>query len=338
MYKNRQYNVAGSIIKNLKILVIQVNRQCNLRCIFCCNDDGDKSVSIPVEKVKELIRTFPNLETLILTGGESFIYIDYVFGITEFARKWNKKINIQVNTTGIILNDKILARLKKSVDVIHLSVNTLKPDIFKHIKGASPIFMNLINKNIRKYIKAGFDVIVDNVVGKYNVGEVLEIYRKCERWGVEDYAVSQMIINGRAKKEMLAEFPAFKKMIVDLLHYHKKRVKSGSTMHLELWCLYSEKLREYRDFILDSKIPKSDTTVCCCGSEMLYVSAEGYVMPCSLGFNHMDFKDCDINIKSLPEILNTKPIFRLINLKLQLCHDNGVCKVFNKDIRGTFYD
>ncbi len=335
---NRQIGVADNIINNLKILVIQVNRQCNLRCIFCCNDDGEKSISIPIEKVKELIKTFPKLEVLILTGGESFIYIDYVFEITEFAKKLNKKINIQVNTTGIILTDKILERLKKSVDVIHLSVNTLKPDIFKLIKGGNPIFMNLINKNIRKYIKAKFDVIVDNVVGKYNVDEVLDIYKKCEEWGVEDYAVSQMIINGRAKKEMLAEFPAFKKMIVDLIEYHKKRVKAGSKMHLELWCLYSEKLKEYRDMILDSRVPKSDTTVCCCGSEMLYVSAEGYVMPCSLGFNHYDYKDCDINKKELTEILNQKPIFKLINRKLQLCHDNGVCKVFNKDIRGTFYD
>lgn len=338
MYKNEEKTVAQNLIHNLKILVIQVNRQCNLRCIFCCNEDGNKSISIPSEKVKELIKMFPNLEVLILTGGESLIYVDYVFDITEFAKKLNKKINIQVNTTGIILTDTILKRLKKSVDVIHLSVNTLKPDIFKYIKGASPVFMNLINKNIRKYIKAGFDVIVDNVVGKYNVGEVLDIYKKCEKWGVEDYAVSQMIINGRAKKEMLAEFPDFKKMIVDLLEYHKERVEMGSKMHLEVWCLYSEKLREYRNQILDSKIPKSDTTVCCCGSSMLYISAEGYVMPCSLGFDHNDFKDCNINKKSLTDILNQKPIFKLINRKLQICQDNGVCKVFNKEIRGTFYD
>ena len=338
MNKVQQTNIADNIINSLKILVIQVNRQCNLRCIFCCNEDGNKSISLPIEKVKELIKTFPNLGVLILTGGESLIYVNYVFEITEFAKKLNKKINVQVNTTGIILTDKILKRLIKSVNVIHVSVNTLKPDVFKYIKGANPLFMNLINKNIRKYIKAGFEVIVDNVVGKYNVGEVLEIYKKCEEWGVEDYAVSQMIINGRAKKEMLAEFPAFKKMIIDLLEHHKKRVEAGSTMRMELWCLYSEKLREYRNQILDSKIPKSDTTVCCCGSSMLYISAEGYVMPCSLGFNHDDYKDCNINKKSLSEILNQKPIFKLINRKLQLCHDNGVCKVFNKDIRGTFYD
>ncbi len=338
MNKDRQINIAQNIINNLKILVIQVNRQCNMRCIFCCNEDGNKSISIPIEKVKQLIKTFPNLEELILTGGESFIYIDYVFEIIEFTKKFNKKINIQVNTTGIILTDKILKRLKKSVNVVHISVNTLKPTIFRHLKGANPIYINVINKNIKKYVAAKFQVIIDNVVSKYNAGEVLDIYKKCEQWGVSEYAVSQLIVNGRATKDMMVQYPVFKKMITSLIAHHKKRVKAGSKMHLEVWCFYSEKLRYYRNLILNLKVPNTATTVCCCGSSMLYISAEGYVMPCSLGFDHNDFADCSILEKKLSEILNQKPIFRLINTNVPRCHDNGVCKLFNKKIKGTFYD
>lgn len=338
MYKIEQNNVAENIINNLKILVIQVNRQCNMRCIFCCNEDGDKSISIPIEKVKQLIKTFPHLEELILTGGESFIYIDYVFEIIEFTKKLNKKINIQVNTTGIILNDKILKRLKKSANVVHISVNTLKPNIFRHLKGANPIYIEVINKNIKRYVDAGFQVIIDNVVSKYNAEEVLDIYKKCEQWGVAEYAVSQLIVNGRATRDMKADYPVFKKMIASLIAHHQKRSIEGGKMHLEVWCFYSEKLRYYRNLIIDSKVPNTATTVCCCGSTMLYISAEGYVMPCSLGFDHNDFADCSILEKDLTEILNQKPIFRLINANVPKCQNKGVCKLFNKKIQGTFYD
>ena len=331
-------DVGKEIINKLKLLVIQVNRQCNLRCIFCCNKDGNKSISLRVDKVKKLIKTFPNLEELILTGGESLLFMEYVFEIIEFTKKLNKKIKIQVNTTGIIMTDKILERLKKSTDVIHTSVNTLKPEVFGQIKRGDPIFIDVINKNIRKYVEAGFYVIVDNAVAKYNVDEVLDIYKKCEEMGVQEYAVSQMIINGRATKEMLADYPTFEKMIIKLIKYHEKRVKAGSKMHLELWCFYSNKLKKYRDSAVRSEIPNTSSTSCCCGSSMLYVSAEGYIMPCSLAFDHNDFKDCDINKKNVKEILNKKPIFKLINKDVSKCLNNGVCKLFNPKIKGTFYD
>jgi len=331
-------NVSAEVIKKLKILVIQVNRQCNLRCTFCCNRDGDRSTSIPLKKVKELIKTFPNLEELILTGGETFLFIDYVFKIVEFTKKFNKRIKVQVNTTGIILTDKILKRLRKSVDVIHTSINTLTPEVFWKVKGGNPISIEVINNNIKKYVEAGFYVIVDNAVAKYDIDEVLDIYKKCEELGVQEYAVSQMIINGRATKEMLPSYPAFRKMIVELIEYHKERVKAGSKMKLELWCLFSNKLKDYRDQIKNSKIPSTNTMDCCCGSSMLYFSAEGYIMPCSLAFDHNYFKDCDINKKSIKDILNQKRIFRLINKDVLKCLNNGVCKLFNPKIKGTFYD
>ncbi len=326
------------IIRNITLLVIQVNRQCNFRCSFCCNNDGAKSASIPTEKIKELIKTFPNLNEIILTGGETLLFPEYVFEIIESIKEANQKINLQLNTTGIILNNEILERLKKSVDVIHISINTLNPLVFKKIKGVSPKFIEVLNKNIKRYVDAGFYVIIDNCVSKDNIKEVIEIYTKCEELGVKEYAVSQMILNGRASKDMLPDFQTFKKSITELIEHHKKRVKSGSNMMLQLWCLHSDKLKEHRDLLVNGKIPKATTSSCCCGSSMLYASAEGYIMPCSLGFDHNDFKDCSIHEKTIKQILDEKPIYKKINENIGLCRERGVCKLFNEKIKGTFYD
>ena len=90
--------------------------------------------------------------------------------------------------------------------------------------------------------------------------------------------------------------------------------------------------------IINGKIPKATTTSCCCGSSMLYASAEGYIMPCSLGFDHNNFKDCSIHKKTIMQILDEKPIYRKINENIGLCRETGVCKLFNEKIKGTFYD
>lgn len=59
---------------------IEVTDSCNLKCLHCYNDSGNKSNFLSEEAFKRIIDSLPNNGTasITLSGGEPFVFISLV--------------------------------------------------------------------------------------------------------------------------------------------------------------------------------------------------------------------------------------------------------------------
>ena len=143
---------------------------------------------------------------------------------------------------------------------------------------------------------------------------------------------------GRANHEMLYDFNIYKNNLLDIFEYHKKQVINGSHMELFLACFYSQKFKDIRDQIINQQIPQTKTNICECGEAAIWISAEGYLMPCNTGFELNDYKDCSIYEKSIEEILAQKQMYNAIRSTISDCKAKGACRLYNTNSSEAFYD
>lgn len=114
-----------------KLYVNLTNRCCNA-CSFCLRNNGDGvgddnlwlQREGSVEEIKELIKKEPDDELIFCGYGESTYRLDAMLSLAEFAKSLGKKIRLNTNGLGSLINGKdIVPLLKGKVDVVSVSLN-----------------------------------------------------------------------------------------------------------------------------------------------------------------------------------------------------------------------
>ncbi|BBE31794.1 hypothetical protein OSSY52_19350 [Tepiditoga spiralis] len=175
------------IIKNL---FIEFTNRCNLECKFCNEDDEVvfrktgckkwklKGEIIDIDKILDIISQAKKLgcESLYLIGGEPFMFINKIKKITNYSHSIGIN-NITIFTNGTILDDNILAFLKKNnvnliVQILGSSDNVYKA-ITKKEKLASKIYDNVIS-----LAKNNINYSLSILINSFNENEIEEIIKK----------------------------------------------------------------------------------------------------------------------------------------------------------------
>ena len=66
---------------NLKHMMLEITRECNLKCVHCMRGDA-QNVTITPEIIDKMLDNINSIEHLTLTGGEPFLHpemIEYLF-------------------------------------------------------------------------------------------------------------------------------------------------------------------------------------------------------------------------------------------------------------------
>ena len=131
---------------------VETTTQCPAKCIMCPRSrvlETRKNSLMPdwmVDKILEEIdwECFINWEWI-----NEPLCDDRIYGFMKRAN--NKGITNWITTTGYLLNEERANRLLESnVDILVFSIDTLNPDLYKHIRGLP---LNVVLENVQNFME-----------------------------------------------------------------------------------------------------------------------------------------------------------------------------------------
>lgn len=156
---------------------ISITQRCNLDCIYCHKEGifEDSREEMTPDEISRIVGICAKhgIKKVKITGGEPLLrsdVVDIVGGISRLGIK-----DISMTTNGTYLQD-YASRLKESgLKRINVSLDTLKPEVFKEITGGGNL--DRVIEGIEVAIEAGlYPVKLNMVVMKgINDGEIREL-------------------------------------------------------------------------------------------------------------------------------------------------------------------
>ena len=244
-------------------LFLQITRECNLRCRLCTlwkNKDPKEALKLndKVSFLKKLLKwlknqnaNYQNFFSVILTGGETFLYPEQVFKIAKFCRK--NKINSYINTNGSLIRTNLKKILNSGLTAISISIDSHESEIHDNLRGMPGLFKHLIKiinqmTYLKKKKKYPIKIYVQSILGAWNIYSLSEHINFFEKLGLDgilfqpiQYPFGLDIIPSKWY-ETLDGFPILNKEIIKNIDFLSKsnygNFLLNSKEEMELWKAY----------------------------------------------------------------------------------------------------
>lgn len=119
--------------------------QCNQRCSKCSHwKRKDNAPRLPPQKIVTAARSIPELQELIIVGGEPFLFKDEVLEIINGLI--DSRVRVVVITNGVALTQDFVDEIKERNIHIVVSIDTMDPIFWKFVRGADSY--NLVMRNL----------------------------------------------------------------------------------------------------------------------------------------------------------------------------------------------
>lgn len=304
---------------NLSHVDLEITGNCNMSCLHCCQKSYlSQSTDLKPKEIISLIKEMKKLgvKTVGISGGEPFARPD-LFSLLDCFEKNNISV-AAILTNGLLLNNgnikKILAL--KTTPTCFVSLDGLDPAVFEmrgyKINDRKKV-LEIVLSNIDAAIKSKIPVMINTVIVRHNVKNLLRMYHYLKEIGVLGWRlalpnqVGAYIANISKLNASLKE--VFKGYL-NLIKYHLKIInRGGRKFHLQVqYCFRMEVFENFQpllptDFICDYEGKRES----CC------IKPNGDVLPCSLDF---DFVMGNIRYQSLKEIWQSEKMQKIKNTKL----------------------
>jgi cyclic pyranopterin phosphate synthase len=171
--------------QNTPQLRVAVTPHCNFRCAYC-RPGGEGYY----ENIEEIM-SFDEIVTIILlcskvgfrsvkfTGGEPMLREDIIELIT-YTRRIPNIDDVQMVTNGSLLEGKALELKNAGLDMITISLDAIKPELFRHIRRDN---ISSVIKSIRDCQKVGLPVRINMVVMNSNLNQVKPMIELASKTG-----------------------------------------------------------------------------------------------------------------------------------------------------------
>lgn len=172
---------------------LRISNLCNLMCQTC---EPSKSSSIAKSLNQDLpFLTFepevdvnPNAIKIYLAGGEPFMIKKFIKILKQVE---NLDCEVVVNTNGTIINEQMLAALKRFKNVnITLSLDGYSTLNDKIRKGSN---WNVILRNLQIFKDCGFSIHVNTVLQKDNVNELYDLGKFLEEQSIFKWSITELL-------------------------------------------------------------------------------------------------------------------------------------------------
>ncbi len=130
--------LSDSFQRPINYLRISVTDRCNLRCIYCMPAEGVKQIShndiLSYEEIYTAVKAAAELglNKVRLTGGEPLVRIGLP-ELVQMVASIDSIDDISLTTNGILLAQHAAELKQAGLQRVNISLDTLKPDRFKHI-------------------------------------------------------------------------------------------------------------------------------------------------------------------------------------------------------------
>jgi GTP 3',8-cyclase len=156
-------------IASVRVLRISVTDRCNFRCLYCMPADGvrwlPQNELLRFEEIVDIARAaveFHGITRFKLTGGEPTVR----HGIVDLVRMLRLRVpgitDLSLTTNGFALESLATPLREAGLDRVTISIDSLKPDRFKHITRTGDLATVL--RGLRRAIDAGFASVKINCV------------------------------------------------------------------------------------------------------------------------------------------------------------------------------
>lgn len=295
----------------------KVTKKCNLRCKHCYlgelnNYEPSKEL---IDKIlTEIINS--NVMEVTLSGGECLTckYINY---ITNTLLAHN--IHLTIFTNGILLDkfvESVDAKYKDMI-IINVSIDGQR-ESHEKIRGYGTYDVTM--KNIKYACDKGFNITSATVVNSINYLDIIDMIIELKTIGVRHIQLSNLIIKGRANKDLLIDNQKQMDLKRKLLFLYREHPEYG-------FIYYSEipdeegKRKVYKIKNGKDEFVGNDNWRCTAGLARMTINEDGKVFCCP--FLEESYLG-DINNNSLKEIWDNRKRYEFLDMLIKLNVDR-VC-------------
>ena len=265
----RYLRLASSLLKNRPILLIfDVTRLCNQRCPMCniWREKSEDMAALEIEKAAELLRA-EGLGYVFLQGGEPTLRGDLVQIADVFIEAGLKPTVI---TNGLMMRGDLPRQLAARPCNVTFSLDTMKPDIFKTLRGVDALAK--VTANIRAAgrmtPRRGNWAVTATITSLSTLEDIQAVEALAAECGLMFAARPYIYVSGTAGRldgRLAYSDPA---PIVEIFEYLRNRAKRNNY-------LASLVYDEHINYILRKPQPMCDAL-----SRSLVMSPNGMFSPC----------------------------------------------------------
>ena len=179
------------------IVVWNITRLCNLKCVHCYNDSGaDKTCNnVTTEEAKAVLDDLADfgVPSVLFSGGEPLMRHD-LFELMEYAG--GRGLRTVISTNGTLITADAAAKIKQvGVSYVGISLDGIGPvnDKFRGVEGA----FDRAVKGVRNCMKAGIRVGLRLTLTKRNVEDIEGLFEFFDAEGIERACFYHFVPSGR---------------------------------------------------------------------------------------------------------------------------------------------
>lgn len=179
------------------IVVWNITRACNLKCVHCYNDSGPGKPSneVSTDKAKEVIDDLARFDcpSVLFSGGEPLMRPD-LFELIEYAV--GKGLRTVISTNGTLISEQTAAKIKeRGVSYVGISLDGVGPinDKFRGVDGA---FERAV-RGIRNCRRAGVRIGLRLTLTQRNVQDLEALFDFFETENIERACFYHLVPSGR---------------------------------------------------------------------------------------------------------------------------------------------
>ncbi|MBU4082510.1 radical SAM protein [Patescibacteria group bacterium] len=202
---------------------LELSRACNLRCIYCYAESGEKLPNeMSFREIKDVIEQCIDLgaqRMVIIGGGETLLYKRF-FELADFIH--SKNLPFVAFTNGVLITKKIAQKLRENNINLAIKLNSFNEDTQNFLAGSIKSAGRRIKEAIEHLLsvdyasKNGPQLACETIICKYNLHEIETLYRWCRKNNILPY-MEILTVQGNAKRHNLEisvsqSFDLFKKL------------------------------------------------------------------------------------------------------------------------------
>jgi len=166
-YTFKANNYKRKLLDSIRMLILEVTEDCNLRCDYCiysgnykdyrCHGSNNMSMSTICSAMNFYKDHNTNVEQAVISfyGGEPFLHVEKVVNAIEYGHKiFDKPQHYRITTNGTLIDDNFIDWFIKQTDVsLSITFNGDKGyhDLFRHFRDNTSSY-EIIIKNIEKIV------------------------------------------------------------------------------------------------------------------------------------------------------------------------------------------
>ncbi len=180
-----------------KIVEFEITLACNLRCIHCYCEAGQKSpFELSADEIKKLMDDLKGMGiwALDIVGGEPLLRND-LYDLLEYAKGIG--LRVMINTNGTLMSENTAKRLKDVYPdlMVGVSLDGPDPETNDFVRGRGS-FEKAV-RGIRVLVENGFDPVILNVINRRNWKRFEDMIGLAKSLGVDKIYVDRFIPVGR---------------------------------------------------------------------------------------------------------------------------------------------